>query len=722
VKAPDLPAAETERLEALRRAAILDTPPEAAFDDMVRLARTVCQTPIAAVSLVDDRRAWFKAKLGLDVREIPRDISFCGHAVAASDLFVVPDASQDPRFSDNPLVTSLPWIRFYAGVPILCPDHHAIGTLCVLDTVPRELSEEQLAALRGLGRQVAVQIQFRRSVAEMTASVKEAWVARVQISIERALLRGVLQAATEYSIIGTDPSGTITVFNEGAERMLGYRAAEVVGRVTPELIHDPREMQRRAAELGVATGFEVFVAAARRGAPETREWTYVRKDGTRLPVSLTVTAMRDEGGPLAGFIGIARDITEERRAESERARFLVEQAARAAAERSVDRLSRLHTAASALADAITPAQVVDVIIHQGMAALGASAGLVALLDEGGQTLEIVEAVGLPAGAPRSFLLETASPITEAVQRGVPVLIEKVEAENGHQAVAAAPLLRAGRALGGLCFHFAESRSFEEEDRIFLLTLGRQCAQALERARLYEAAETANRAKDEFLSTLSHELRTPLTAVLGWVSILQSQRAPPEQLARGLAIIARNATAQLRLIEDIIDISRIVAGKLHIRREAVELSAVVRAAIDAAKPTAEASGLTLAAALDPTAGPMLGDADRLGQVIGNLLSNAVKFTPRGGRIDVRLERIGDQAQIRVADTGRGIPPDFLPQVFERFRQANSSSKRAHGGLGLGLSIARYLAELHGGTIVAESEGIGKGTTMTIRLPLAGDVAR
>lgn len=741
MKAPLLPAAEAERLEALRQADILDTPPEPAFDDLAYLAKTICKAPIAFVSLVDARRVWFKARIDFDAPEIPRQISFCGHAILADDVFVIPDTLADERFADNPLVTFPPHVRFYAGVPILAQGRYALGTLCVIDFVPRDLTLDQVASLRGLGRQVGIQIEFRRAAAAIAASAKEAWAARVQLEAERVLLRGVLRAATEYSIIGTDPEGVITVFNEGAERMLGYHAADVFGRVVSELIHNPAEIAERAAALGIDPGFDVLVAAARRGEPETREWTYLRKDGGCLPVSLTVTAMRGESGALTGFIGIARDVTGERLAEKERARFLVERAAREAAERAAFRLTHLHALASALADAITPAQAVaDIAVRQAVEALGAAAGTVAFLRDDEQTLELVAFTGVTEEriAPlRSFPVTAAIPLADAVRSRSPILLETIEPGSryghlrdppmalGDRAVAATPFLLNGRSLGALDLTFDRPRAFEEEDRIFLLALGRLCAQALERARLYEAeararaeAEAANHAKDDFLAMVSHELRTPLTSVLGWAHILQTRLDATSPMVRGLTIIQRNAMAQIRLIEDILDITGILAGKLEIKRSDVDLAAVVQAAVDAARPSVDAAGLTLTTALDPVVGPVLGDADRLQQVVASLISNAVKFTPRGGRIDVRLDPFEAQLRIRVTDTGAGIAPDFLPYVFERFRQADSSTTRAHGGLGLGLWIAKQLVDLHRGQISAESAGSGHGATFTVLLPLHG----
>jgi len=232
----------------------------------------------------------------------------------------------------------------------------------------------------------------------------------------------------------------------------------------------------------------------------------------------------------------------------------------------------------------------------------------------------------------------------------------------------------------------------------------------------QEAEEANRLKDEFLTTVSHELRTPLTAMLGWVQVLRNGNIPPEKRERALETIERNARAQGQLIEDLLDVSRIMSGKLKLAVEPVEVSAVVEQALESVRPAADAKGLRLQTALDSTSSVM-GDAHRLQQVVWNLLSNAVKFTPKGGRVQVFIERRDSSVEITVADTGPGISPDFLPHIFERFRQAEGTLTRRAGGLGLGLSIVKQLVEMHGGTVNAFSAGVGKGTTMTVRLPLS-----
>lgn len=238
--------------------------------------------------------------------------------------------------------------------------------------------------------------------------------------------------------------------------------------------------------------------------------------------------------------------------------------------------------------------------------------------------------------------------------------------------------------------------------------------ALQAART--TAENALRAKDEFLSTLSHEIRTPLSAVLGWVRILLGREEIDRALlARALTVIERNATAQAKIIDDMLDMARIVAGKLRLEKQGVRLQNVVLAAVDVIMPAANAKGVTVRTSLNPATPQVHGDPDRLQQVVWNLLSNALKFTDEGDSVDVRLDVVGKSARISVTDTGQGISPEFLPSVFERFRQNDASSTRRHGGLGLGLALVRELVELHGGTVSAASAGLKKGSTFTIDLP-------
>ncbi len=232
----------------------------------------------------------------------------------------------------------------------------------------------------------------------------------------------------------------------------------------------------------------------------------------------------------------------------------------------------------------------------------------------------------------------------------------------------------------------------------------------------DSAEAASRAKDEFIATVSHELRTPLNAILGWARLLGSDGMDPELTKEAVTVIERNALVQSRLIEDLLDVSRIISGKLRLNLRTVDLPEVVSAAVQSVMPAAEVRSMRVDRTLDPGAGPVSGDADRLQQVVWNLVSNAVKFTPKGGRVQVRLARVASQVELTVSDTGQGIAAEFLPHVFERFTQADTTSTRQHSGLGLGLGITRHLVELHGGTINVYSAGEGKGATFVVSLPI------
>ena len=296
----------------------------------------------------------------------------------------------------------------------------------------------------------------------------------------------------------------------------------------------------------------------------------------------------------------------------------------------------------------------------------------------------------------------------------------------YRSVMIVPLSARGETIGALTFATAESaRVYGPDDLTLGEELARRAAAAVDHARLYAAerraraeAQAANRAKDEFLSLVSHELRTPLQAMLGWVAVLRQGKLGEAKAARALDIIEQSGRAQSRLIGDLLDVSRLATGRLRIEPRPVDLPPLVQAAVDAVQPAADARRVHLRCLFDPSIGPVAGDPERLQQIVWNLLSNAVKFTPAGGRVELRLERDDRDIRIVVTDTGRGIAAEFLPVVFERFRQAEDVRKRTRqGGVGLGLAIVRHLVELHGGRVAVESPGEGLGATFTVVLPLS-----
>ncbi len=457
------------------------------------------------------------------------------------------------------------------------------------------------------------------------------------------------------------------------------------------------------------------------------------------------------------------------------------QEARQIAEETAERNASLQSLTASLSEALSLSQVGEVVVNQALAALKASAGLIALLVNGDRTLEVISACGYPQEMLDTwsrFPMTAEIPIADAIKMQQPIFLPSREAwaqryphiatqyaDIEHHAWAALPLIVDGSTVGGMSFSFPTLQQFSPEDCSFIQALAQQCAQAIQRARAYAAerqaraeAEAANRMKDEFLATLSHELRTPLNAMLGWTQLLRTRTFEQSKVERALETIDRNTKSLAALIEDILDVSRIMMGKLHLSVTSCELVPIIEAAIETIRPAAEAKLIQIECFFDASAGPVWGDANRLQQVVWNLLSNAIKFTSPGGRVEVRLDRVerldsvqeglkvgelkvgeleelkveGSEpsakkqpatcqptnfyAQIQVRDTGKGISPNFLPYVFERFRQENSSSTRSYGGLGLGLAIVRYLVEQHGGTVQAFSQGEGMGATFTVQLPL------
>jgi signal transduction histidine kinase len=367
-----------------------------------------------------------------------------------------------------------------------------------------------------------------------------------------------------------------------------------------------------------------------------------------------------------------------------------------------------------------------------------------LTDERGESYTLYTLAGAPREAFAQFPLPRNTAVFGPTFRGEGVIrLDDVRTDRryghnapyagmppGHLPVAsylAVPVAaRSGAVLGGLFLGHPRPGVFTERAERLVVGLAAQTAIALDNARLYQAerqarqaAESANHAKDEFLSVLSHELRTPLTPILGFTAMLRRQgvsTVPADMLAYAVDVIDRSARVQVRLVEDLLDISRIVSGKMTLTMAPTELAPVVAAAVAAVQPAADEQGVTLTTDLSPAIGPVTADADRLQQVVWNLVANAIKFTPAGGHVTVRLHASATEAVLTVTDTGAGIAPDFLPQVFERFRQADASSMRAHGGLGLGLAIVQHLVERHGGAVTAASPGEGQGATFTVRLPL------
>ena len=404
----------------------------------------------------------------------------------------------------------------------------------------------------------------------------------------------------------------------------------------------------------------------------------------------------------------------------------------------VARTSRLHGLAAALSEAATLEDVARAVVQHGRNVLGAASGDLAMLMDDGAAFETVFADG-PRTAVEGTAREAALPglcATEAVNTREAVLVSSfdewqeryarsatIAADGGYVSSATLPLLVEGHAVGVLAFHFTAPLNFDDDYRDLLASVARHCAQAVERARLYEAAdharteaETANRHKDELVSIVSHELRTPLNAILGWTSMLQQGALDQHGSERAVQSIADNATRQMRLVDELLDFSRLQSGRMSLEMKEVDFRALLRGVVESVVPVAAAGGVALDVSPVPPVG-LHGDAGRLEQVFLNLLGNALKFTPDGGRVGIAVDVDDEEVHVRISDTGPGIDPAFLPYMFEAFRQGDTVAAHRYGGVGLGLSIAKELVEAHNGQIAADSPGIGHGATFTVTLPVA-----
>jgi signal transduction histidine kinase/ActR/RegA family two-component response regulator len=434
-----------------------------------------------------------------------------------------------------------------------------------------------------------------------------------------------------------------------------------------------------------------------------------------------------------------RELAERQRVESERAALLErEREARRQVERAQGRLLFLAEAGRLVTVALDfEATLADVgrLIVSGMS----DWCFVYLLQGGGVVRRAAVAAPPAADAlareirsrlPSAKLGQT--PVAQRVLQGECLLLSEVTddvlrgmAEDDEHlrllravhaaAIMIVPLRVHRRVFGAMAFVSTSDRRFSTDDLAVAEEVAGRAAAALSNAQLYEEAQDANRMKDEFLATVSHELRTPLHAILGWTRLLRGGALAGDAAARALETIERNAQAQAELVADILDVSRIVTGKLKLDLRPVSIATVVESALDGIRPAAHAKNIEIEATVPDPAVAVLGDAGRLQQIVWNLLSNAIKFTPAGGHVGIAVRRTVGEAEIAVVDTGIGIDREFLPYVFDRFRQADSSTSRSHGGLGLGLAIVRHLTELHGGRVRVESDGPGAGATFTVHLP-------
>jgi len=502
----------------------------------------------------------------------------------------------------------------------------------------------------------------------------------------------LVDAVLDYAIFLLSPTGVIGSWNTGAERIFGYSREEAVGMNFSSFYSD-RDKEERVPE-------QELVVAARDGVIEAEGWR-VRKDGTRFWANTIITALI-AGGEVRGFAKVTRDLTERRAADEqlrqseEMFRLLVE----SVKDYAIFMLDPTgHVMTWNLGAERIKGYKPDEILGKHFSVFYSQSDI----DAGKPAHNLAEAIRSGRVEDEGWRLRK-----DGTRFWANVVITAVFDDH-----------RELRGFAKVTRDITARKQAEETQRALLEQREGRLIIEEEKRRVessYRAAQEANRAKDEFLMTLSHELRTPMTAILGWARLVPTLKPDDPMFIEAIAAIARSAQLQAKLIDDVLDVSRIVSGKLRLRLETIDVIPTLRDTLETVRASADAKGITLTTHLEPNIGSMTVDATRIHQIIWNLLTNAVKFTPRGGLVDVAVSRSASQVFICVTDSGEGIDPQFLPHMFEPFRQAETPSTRVHGGLGLGLSIVRYLVEAHGGSVSAESEGRGKGARFTVALPV------
>ncbi|MGB5917418.1 MAG: GAF domain-containing sensor histidine kinase [Phormidesmis sp.] len=592
---------DADRLSTLHAYRSLAEMPESIFDDLTRLAAQVCQVPMATITLVDCDHQHFIARYGVDLEGAPLGKGFCPMVVINGQPLVIPDAAADEEFAQNPAVAAAD-IRFYAGVPVVSPDRHIVGTVCVSDTAPHQLTRSQLESLEAIARQVISQLELR-----LTDS-----------KVKRAT-EGLTQVSNSITTGGVATDGVATNVRDTFFSAL---------------------VQHLTAALAVDYAYVALIRPNINQAGDQKgdtQSTATADGSTRLET----LAVCYQGNLIDNFTYSA----------------------------SAHPCHHLLTQN-------------DFCHHERN------------LQENYPNGPLIESSGVDSYAAVSIVDATGSPI------GVLAVMDT-------QPLKAPAIVKALLTIFSLRIATELERYHCEDKQLELL-------EREHKARAQTAS--ASRTKDDFLAVISHELRSPLNPILGWAQLLRRGNVSAERTEKALEVIERNVLRQVELIDDLLDVSRILRGKLKLKAAPVSLNEVVTAMVQAVQSDIEQKSIRFYHRCKADSIVVIGDECRLQQIVKNLLSNAVKFTPEGGEIAVTIDEKEDYAQIQIKDSGRGISPEFLPSIFEHFRQEDYSTIRQFGGLGLGLAIVYHLVVMHKGTVSASSPGQGKGATFLVEVPL------
>jgi PAS domain S-box-containing protein len=660
------------RLAALARTGLLDSPAEPSFDQLARLAAKVLRTPVALVSLVDDRRQFFKSCYGLHEpwagrRGTPLTHSFCQHVVASREPLVIDDARLDPMVKDNLAVTEIGVIA-YLGIPLVV-EGEVIGSFCAIDSRPRAWTPQDVEMLGDLAVAVVTEIKLR-------AQLERAARQRAEAEEERRKTHVTLSSIGD-AVIATDAGGLVTFLNPVAEALSGWLEADARGRPVGEVFR----IVNAATRLPVADPVAAVLAT---GSPAELEdqTVLIASDGREWPIEDSAAPIPAPDGSVAGCVLVFRDVSARRSQgiELEDTRKRLE---------SMLSVGHIGTWEYDLASGIVTADANLARIY-GVDTPGPMAGPIALYfdiihpdDHAAIMAAVQEAIDSTDHYEAEYRLVMPDRSTRwVVARG------RVERDASGKAV----------KLPGVVVDITDQKRAEAE-----------------RQRLVDQLRDADARKDEFLAMLAHELRNPLGVISSGVQLAAAEEKPGV-LAELREVIQHQVGHITHLIEDLLDVSRIAQGKVELKRRTVDLAAVVGRAMAAVRPLADEKRHELIASLPDRPVRFVADPTRAEQILGNLLTNAAKYSPPGGSIRLSAGVEDGQVVFRVRDLGDGIPADMLPKIFNLFTQVDATADRSRGGLGIGLTLVKNLAEMHGGTVAAASEGRGKGSEFTVRIPV------
>ena len=733
-----LPDCESARLQALYQCQILDTDPEIAFDDLATLAATLCDTPIAFISLIDEHRQWFKSKIGLDQAEIPRDAAFCRHTILQPEILIVPDARADERFATNLLVVSEPHIRFYGGAPLILPDGYILGTLCVMDSIARNLSSRQIESLQALSRQVVAQLELRQKLLQAERITQVLWESETALCESEERFRTMANSAPVLIWVeGLD--GKSTFYNQTWLQFTGRSLDQEVGDGWKRGMH-PED--RKSWSNKHAAAFHARI-------PYSTEYRLRRADGMyRWLLEAGVPRFLPDG-TFAGFTGSCIDITDRKAAEQDHQ--LLQNVAHAIVT-SPDFHSALQVALQKVCEATQwefGEAWIPTLDKTRMECSPAWYSKSKRLDEfrrQSEAFSFPPGVGIPGRVWVAKKTEWHQDISS--EANTTYLRVQMALKAGLKATLGVPLLANDEVITVLVFYMFEARP-EDQRLIDLIAASTELGLFVQRKQSEEEVRKSlakeqelNRFKNDFIANVSHELRTPLTSILGLSTVLLQQHfgSLQKKQEQYLSLIHESGEHLLNLINDLLDLAKLEAGKQELNKSEVDIAELCQNAIEMISVRATAKQQRLSLILPVAVESIVADQQRILQILLNYLVNAVKFTPEGGSITLssRLasglelkettlsvenpERLVPQITIdsdflvlSVSDTGLGIPLEKQSILFQRFQQIDNTNDPQYNGSGLGLALSKQLAELHDGRVSFTSNW-GIGSTFSVWLPL------